>query len=116
MVKWFEENGRQRASRTRCRAGGETVVAIYDATNSTKERRRTILRTCQESEIELFFVESICDDESLIRENVLEVKISSPDYRDVEPADAVDDFMKRYYAYFPSHSHSRTRLHIHYSR
>lgn len=63
--------------------------------SQTKERRRVIQETCKENGIHCFFIESICDDIKLIRENVQEVKVSSPDYLDVDPQAAVDDFMQR---------------------
>jgi len=43
-------------------------IAVFDATNSTNERRQMILRMCKAregSEIGVVFVESICDDEQV---------------------------------------------------
>jgi 6-phosphofructo-2-kinase. len=31
----------------------------------------------------LFFVESVCDDPSIIEQNIMEVKVNSPDYQDM---------------------------------
>ncbi|KAJ1916236.1 Fructose-2,6-bisphosphatase [Mycoemilia scoparia] len=71
-------------------------VAIYDATNSTRERRRYIYETCRSKEIEVMFVESWCDDEELIEKNIREVKRISPDYRHIDDEDEiVSDFKKR---------------------
>jgi len=67
ILEWFsEENG---------------VVAILDATNSTRNRRAWILGTCQNYGIEVMFVESICNDEKLVMSNILDVKVTSPDYQ-----------------------------------
>ena len=81
MVKWFNED--------------DGVVAVLDATNSTKDRRRWIQQRCQSENLALVFVESICDDASLIRANVMEVKTSSPDYKNQDPEEAAQDFMER---------------------
>jgi 6-phosphofructo-2-kinase/fructose-2,6-biphosphatase 2 len=80
MIKWFHEGG---------------VIAILDATNSTKERRRWIKDWCDKEGIETLFVESKCDDEELIMSNILEVKTTSPDYKGVDPEKAAQDFRKR---------------------
>lgn len=81
MLKWFEEeNG---------------TIAILDATNSTKERRRWIHERCTAAGIETLFVESKCDDEDLVMSNILEVKTTSPDYIGQDPEKAVQDFRNR---------------------
>ncbi|RKP39390.1 6-phosphofructo-2-kinase-domain-containing protein [Dimargaris cristalligena] len=70
-------------------------VAIHDATNSTRDRRRMILDRCQrEPNLSVLFVESICDDQSVIRHNV-RMKLMSPDYINMDPADARRDFLAR---------------------
>lgn len=48
-----------------------------------------------ESRCQLVFIESICTDESIIRANVRETKLKSPDYKGVGEADAVADFLRR---------------------
>lgn len=81
MLKWFrEENG---------------VVAILDATNSTKERRTWILDICTQAGIEVIYVESKCDDEDLIMANIRDVKTTSPDYQGQDPEQAALDFRNR---------------------
>lgn len=81
MLKWFrDENG---------------VVAILDATNSTKERRRWILDICEQAGIETLYVESKCDDEELIMGNIRDVKTTSPDYQGQDPEQAALDFRNR---------------------
>ena len=81
MVKWFEE--------------GKGVVAILDATNSTKARRRWVHERCEENNIQTLYVESKCDNEELIMSNILEVKTSSPDYKGQDPEVAAQDFRNR---------------------
>ena len=80
MLKWFKQGG---------------VIAILDATNSTKERRRWIKQCCDAEGIETLFVESKCDDEELIMSNILEVKTTSPDYKGLDPETAAADFRNR---------------------
>lgn len=81
MLKWFrEENG---------------VVALLDATNSTKERRKWILDICTNAGIEVIYVESKCDDENLIMANIRDVKTTSPDYKGQDPEQAALDFRTR---------------------
>lgn len=43
----------------------------------------------------MLFVESICCDEELILANIREVKLSSPDYANVDSETAVQDFRQR---------------------
>ncbi|KAK6203046.1 Fbp26 protein [Scheffersomyces amazonensis] len=81
MMNWFSnENG---------------VVGILDATNSTRERRDRILKLCRENLIEPMFLESYCDDQDLILQNILDVKTTSPDYVDKDIDFATSDFLKR---------------------
>ena len=59
-------------------------VAVFDATNTTRERRKFLHhQIVVERGYKLFFVESICDDDSIIESNIKEVKIASPDYVNV---------------------------------
>lgn len=81
MVAWFNEKG--------------GVVAILDATNSTRDRRRWIWESCNNAGIETLFVESTCDDEDIIMNNILEVKTTSPDYKGQDPEMAALDFRAR---------------------
>jgi 6-phosphofructo-2-kinase/fructose-2,6-biphosphatase 2 len=81
MILWFKKkNG---------------IIAILDATNSTKKRRRWIKERCDKEGIETLFVESKCDDEDLIMSNILEVKTTSPDYVGQDPEQAAQDFRNR---------------------
>lgn len=81
MVKWFEQE--------------KSVVAILDATNSTKARRRWVKQQCDAKNIETLYVESKCDDEALVMGNILEVKTTSPDYHGQDPEAAAQDFRNR---------------------
>ncbi|KAJ1654922.1 Fructose-2,6-bisphosphatase [Dispira simplex] len=75
------------------RDGGH--VAIHDATNSNRARRAMILERCQrEPHISVLFVESICDDQQVLRHNI-RMKLMSPDYMLIDPATARKDFLAR---------------------
>jgi len=80
MISWLLEDGQ---------------VAIFDATNSTVERRQWVINECHSRQFQVLFVESICNDPSIIEENVQKHKIKSPDYVNMEPEEAVTDFKKR---------------------
>jgi hypothetical protein len=72
-------------------------VAAFDATNSTKARRKVILNTIRTNVVGVkkMFVESVCDQDGLLEENIRKVKLSTPDYRDMDPEEAMADFMQR---------------------
>jgi 6-phosphofructo-2-kinase/fructose-2,6-biphosphatase 2 len=106
MCSWLEE--------------GTGEVAVYDATNTTFDRRQLIYDTVvNKYGYKLFFVESFCNDPNIIDANIRvrptnniyrtcaqcslficiclqkEVKVHSPDYRDVSNEDALKDFVQR---------------------
>jgi 6-phosphofructo-2-kinase/fructose-2,6-biphosphatase 2 len=75
--------------------GGPSCIALYDATNSTVDRRKFINDECTKHGVKVFFVENLCDDAEIIMKNIREVKISSPDYVGWKTEDAINDFKKR---------------------
>uniref|UniRef100_A0A6Q2Z6T8 6-phosphofructo-2-kinase/fructose-2,6-bisphosphatase 2 n=1 Tax=Esox lucius TaxID=8010 RepID=A0A6Q2Z6T8_ESOLU len=77
--------------------GGQ--IAVFDATNTTRERRDLILDFGTENAFKVFFVESVCDDPEVIAANILEVKVSSPDYPERNRESVMDDFLKRIECY-----------------
>ncbi|KAI8366496.1 6-phosphofructo-2-kinase-domain-containing protein [Choanephora cucurbitarum] len=81
MIRWFNED--------------QGVVAIYDATNSTKARRQWLCEKLGRQDIQVLFIESICQDEELILANIKDVKLSSPDYVAMDPDEAAIDFRAR---------------------
>ncbi|KAF4520929.1 hypothetical protein B566_EDAN008904 [Ephemera danica] len=69
---------------------------VFDATNSTMDRRRLIYEMVVEKMgFKLFFVESVCDDPCLIEQNIMEVKVSSPDYTNMNAETVLNDFLLR---------------------
>lgn len=72
-------------------------VGIFDATNSTLERRKMIMNRIRERagpELNVLFLESLCVDQGLLESN-MRLKLSGPDYKDQDPVTALDDFRKR---------------------
>ena len=73
--------------------GGE--VGIFDATNSTRSRRKMVVDRCKMRGVPVVFIESLCDDPAVIEANVRETKLSSPDYAHMEAELAAMDFRAR---------------------
>ena len=76
---------------------GNGSVGILDATNSTLERRKAVMKHIREragNELNVLFLESRCLDESLLQAN-MRLKLSGPDYKDKDPVQALEDFKKR---------------------
>lgn len=72
-------------------------VGILDATNSTMERRKAIvdhIRKRAGPELGILFLESSCVDKDLLEAN-MRLKLSGPDYKGQDPAEALEDFKKR---------------------
>ena len=75
-------------------------VGVYDATNGKRSDRQRILDYLSvEHGFKTFFVESFCFDQSIVDANIREVKISSPDYKDMNQDKAIEDFKRRIWHY-----------------
>uniref|UniRef100_A0A6B2LFU4 6-phosphofructo-2-kinase domain-containing protein n=1 Tax=Arcella intermedia TaxID=1963864 RepID=A0A6B2LFU4_9EUKA len=79
--------------------GGE--VAIFDATNTTKESRAQILGLCnaKEPRVSLIFIENICDDPKVLAENFKKKIHHSKEYKGVPYEDAAKDLKRRILKY-----------------
>nr|XP_005170627.1 6-phosphofructo-2-kinase/fructose-2,6-biphosphatase 2a isoform X1 [Danio rerio]XP_009295400.1 6-phosphofructo-2-kinase/fructose-2,6-biphosphatase 2a isoform X1 [Danio rerio] len=77
--------------------GGQ--IAVFDATNTTRERRDLILSFAQDHSYKVFFVESLCSDPEVIAANIMDVKVSSPDYPERDRESVMEDFLKRIECY-----------------
>lgn len=76
-------------------------VGIFDATNSTMERRKMVMDRIRERagpDLNVLFLESTCEDHDLL-ENNMKLKLCGPDYKDMDPEIALADFKKRVTAY-----------------
>lgn len=87
MVEWLSHEGQ---------------VAIYDATNSSFERRAAVRERCQQAGFQVLFIEIRCDDPEIIEANIRSTKLSSPDYENVDAEEATRDFRARI-AHYESH-------------
>lgn len=80
MLEWFAQ-------------GGE--VGIYDATNTTRARRALLADRLRAHGLSVVFVESVCEDESVVEANIRQTKLHMPDYAGMDPDAAVRDFRAR---------------------
>lgn len=87
MYAWLHE---ERASKRR--------VAIFDATNTTKDRRLSLAQKARKENCFLLFVESICNDKNVLQKNY-EMKLNNDDYINCDPKQAMKDFLDRVAAY-----------------
>ncbi|KAF8504190.1 bifunctional 6-phosphofructo-2-kinase/fructose-2,6-bisphosphate 2-phosphatase [Hysterangium stoloniferum] len=74
-------------------AGGQVV--IYDANNGTVEARQELGEKFDKKGIHVIFLESSLTNDEIVEANIRSVKISSPDYKDVDPEQAVRDYWSR---------------------
>lgn len=90
------------------------TIAVFDATNTTKERRKLISEylanhliltgsiepsTQTKVPYQLIFIESICNNQDVLDNNLLQKVLHSPDFQNMEVADALSDLKKRIAAY-----------------
>jgi 6-phosphofructo-2-kinase len=76
-------------------------VGILDATNSTMDRRKMVMERIRERagpDLNVLFLESRCVDKDLLEAN-MRLKLNGPDYRDMDPVVALEDFKKRVKVY-----------------
>lgn len=74
----------------------EGDVAIFDATNTTRERRQMVYdKVVLENEFKCLFLESVCDNPEIVECNLKDVKVHGPDYKDIDKEEAIKDFLKR---------------------
>eukprot|EP00301_Raphidiophrys_heterophryoidea_P003476 c11570_g2_i1.p1 GENE.c11570_g2_i1~~c11570_g2_i1.p1 ORF type:complete len:524 (+),score=105.48 c11570_g2_i1:181-1752(+) len=73
------------------------AVAIFDATNSTRERRQMTLQMCQNAPlpIAVVFIESICTDKEVLDANLHNKVNHSPDFIGQDKTAALSDLRKR---------------------
>lgn len=72
-------------------------VGIFDATNSTLDRRKLVMQHIRDRAgpaLNVLFIESVCDDQNLLERN-MRLKLSGPDYRGKDPEKSLEDFRQR---------------------
>ena len=75
------------------RAGGR--FGIYDATNTTRERRAMVRQACEAEGVDVLHIELVTNDPDVIEQNIRDVKLDSPDYAEVGTRAALADFRRR---------------------
>ncbi|ODV59108.1 fructose-2,6-bisphosphatase [Ascoidea rubescens DSM 1968] len=56
------------------------MVGVLDGTSMTREKRESIYNILKTNQIQPLFLESFCNDQETIMHNILDVKMTSPDY------------------------------------
>mmetsp|Transcript_42497 Transcript_42497/g.112008 ORF Transcript_42497/g.112008 Transcript_42497/m.112008 type:complete len:1070 (+) Transcript_42497:65-3274(+) len=74
-------------------------VGFFDATNTTKERRRWVVDELKDLKVKVMFVESVVTDMDLVDRNIRAVKLGNPDWKGVDPEEAVQQFKERIVKY-----------------
>lgn len=75
---------------------GPGSVGVFDATNTTRKRRKYVLDRIHErnSQLKVLFLESICTDKNLVEKNIT-LKLFGPDYVGKNPEASLKDFKDR---------------------
>lgn len=76
----------------------ENKVAIFDGTNTNKKRRKHIAEELQgkvKCKYQLIWIESICNKQEIIQENIYKVKVNGQDYKSKTMEEAQIDFRER---------------------
>lgn len=61
--------------------GAQERFAVFDATNTTRERRRAVMERLQQKQgLGVIFLESICTDAAVLEANLVQKLTKSPDY------------------------------------
>ncbi|GJJ16123.1 hypothetical protein Clacol_010403 [Clathrus columnatus] len=80
IVEFFEKGGQ---------------VVIYDANNGTVQARQELAEKFDKAAVHVIFLESVLTSDELVEANIRSVKISSPDYKNTSPEQAVQDYWSR---------------------
>ena len=70
------------------------TIAIFDATNTTKCRRKMLQDRLNKEDCQIIYVESICDNDEIIERN-MKMKLENKDYKNIPFDLALEDFKKR---------------------
>ncbi|KAF9954555.1 Fructose-2,6-bisphosphatase [Mortierella alpina] len=82
MIYWFRKE--------------QGVVAVFDGTNSTRAKRDLLLEECRKNDVQVMFIESVCEDEALRLAKAIETSQQcSPDYEHMQQELALQDFQQR---------------------
>lgn len=75
---------------------GPGSVGIFDATNTTKERRKHVYDKIHERNphLKVLFLESVCSNKAVVERNI-QLKLFGPDYKGKDPESSLKDFRER---------------------
>lgn len=73
--------------------GGQ--VAVYDANNSTKERRNLICERFSSMGVQVMFIECVCDNNDMIKRNIESMLYFNPDYQGWSLEEIMHSFRQR---------------------
>ncbi|KAF9157464.1 Fructose-2,6-bisphosphatase, partial [Mortierella sp. AD011] len=107
MIAWFNTDHLQDQET------GAAFVGVYDATNTTRARRNFLLQEFKRNNIQVMFIESVCEDEGIRLANIVEMQRSSPDYTELDSEAAVQDFRARI-GHFKGHYETITEKDLSY--
>ncbi|QLG72518.1 hypothetical protein HG535_0D02260 [Zygotorulaspora mrakii] len=83
---------------------GPGSVGIFDATNTTNERRKVVLETIRKrnAHLKVLFLESVCSNKSVVEKNI-QLKLFGPDYKGKDPESSLRDFKERLVNYMKAY-------------
>lgn len=82
MLRWLE--------------GAQERFAVFDATNTTRDRRQAVMARLQQKQgLGVIFIESICTDAAVLEANLLQKLTKSPDYAGKEVGACRRDLERR---------------------
>ncbi|KAG7825720.1 hypothetical protein KL909_000952 [Ogataea angusta] len=88
VIKWMNEE--------------EGCVAILDGSNVTKRKRAMVAQILRDNRVEPLFLESFCDDEAIVKSNIMDINSTSPDYAGKPPGYALEDILTKI-KYYETH-------------
>ncbi|ORX54124.1 fructose-2,6-bisphosphatase [Hesseltinella vesiculosa] len=115
--QWFDDQQKRRRRRssaplpndisqpkTTSTFAGGGMVAIYDGNNMTKTERAALHDAFTQNNVHVLFIESLCDDKDLIRNNVRDVKVAYQNDHPEQSSDQVearvDDYITKLDRYY----------------
>ncbi|EED94866.1 6-phosphofructo 2-kinase, partial [Thalassiosira pseudonana CCMP1335] len=70
-------------------------VGVLDSTNSAHKRRAHIREVLADLKCKIVILESVCDKKELIEQNIKNIHMNTPDYKDADQDAAIKDFNRR---------------------
>mmetsp|Transcript_25163 Transcript_25163/g.53209 ORF Transcript_25163/g.53209 Transcript_25163/m.53209 type:complete len:515 (-) Transcript_25163:323-1867(-) len=70
-------------------------VGVLDSTNSSRDRRSHIRNMLTPLKCKVIVLETIIDDDELLEQNICNIKMNTPDYKNKGTEEALADFKKR---------------------